>query len=346
MNNKQRGSSGKPNALHPRNPHAGRYDFDLLCAAVPALKECLRTKPDGAITIDFADPFAVKCLNKAILAQHYQVTDWDIPDNYLCPPIPGRADYVHYLADLLATRHTPKVFDQADPYSLIIPHAQDAHLVRGAGVKVLDIGVGANGIYPIVGAGNFDWSFLASDIDPVSVASVKTLVQAHPSRLANVFVVLQSDRNKMFEGVVSPNDKIDISMCNPPFHNSLEEAEASHRRKRHNLNKHQGKRETLSGSKKSSGMFNFGGQGAELWCKGGERLFLRKMTSESLQFCDQVCWFSSLVSNSENVAPLKKRIKKLGARYIAVMDMGQGQKKSRIVAWSYQTKTALLNWGN
>jgi 23S rRNA (adenine1618-N6)-methyltransferase len=26
-------------------------------------------------------------------------------NNYLCPPIPGRADYIHYIADLLASNN-------------------------------------------------------------------------------------------------------------------------------------------------------------------------------------------------------------------------------------------------
>lgn len=40
-------------------------------------------------------------LNKALLAAHYDIEYWDIPDTYLCPPIPGRADYVHRAAELL-----------------------------------------------------------------------------------------------------------------------------------------------------------------------------------------------------------------------------------------------------
>ena len=44
----------------------------------------------------------MKALNKALLAHFYAVKHWDIPDGFLCPPVPGRADYVHHLADLLA----------------------------------------------------------------------------------------------------------------------------------------------------------------------------------------------------------------------------------------------------
>jgi 23S rRNA (adenine1618-N6)-methyltransferase len=51
-------------------------------------------------TIDFSDPEAVKSLNQALLISYYDIQMGY--SHYLCPPIPGRADYIHYIADLLA----------------------------------------------------------------------------------------------------------------------------------------------------------------------------------------------------------------------------------------------------
>ncbi len=67
-------------------------------------------------------------LNKALLAAHYDIEYWDIPDTYLCPPIPGRADYVHRVAELLDVEVKGKY----------VHHK----------VRALDVGVGANCIYP------------------------------------------------------------------------------------------------------------------------------------------------------------------------------------------------------
>src|SRR5690606_36462402 len=88
--------------LHERNRHAGRYDFAALIDGTPELGSFLVAKPYGDHSIDFADPAAVRCLNRALLKSFYGVKQWELPDGYLCPPIPGRADYVHHLADLLA----------------------------------------------------------------------------------------------------------------------------------------------------------------------------------------------------------------------------------------------------
>ena len=90
----------KPALLHPRNPHQGRYDMEALCKACPELRSYLKSNPKDETTIDFSDSKAVLYLNKALLAHYYQTPNWQIPEGYLCPPIPGRADYIHHIADL------------------------------------------------------------------------------------------------------------------------------------------------------------------------------------------------------------------------------------------------------
>ncbi len=70
--------------LHPRNRHHQRYDLPALCQAHPDLQGYITLNPLGEQTIDFADPQAVKALNKALLAYFYAVKHWDIPDGFLC----------------------------------------------------------------------------------------------------------------------------------------------------------------------------------------------------------------------------------------------------------------------
>ena len=137
-------TSTKTGQLHPRNPHKGRYDLEALCNALPALNGFIRTNPAGQKTINFSCEQAVLHLNKALLAHHYRIQNWQIPKGYLCPPIPGRADMIHYLADLLA-------------------ESNGGELTTGCHVRCLDIGTGANCIYPIIGHRTYGWQFLASD---------------------------------------------------------------------------------------------------------------------------------------------------------------------------------------
>ncbi|RZL16627.1 MAG: 23S rRNA (adenine(1618)-N(6))-methyltransferase RlmF [Pedobacter sp.] len=290
--------------LHPRNKHRSNYDFVALTKSLPALKSYVAINKYGNESIDFSDPAAVKTLNKALLSHFYNITNWDIPEGYLCPPIPGRADYIHYLADLL---------EEEEP------------LLKSKNIKVLDIGIGANCVYPIIGHQEYGWTFVGTDIDPIAVKAAKAIVAANPDLSSHVEVRHQPNKNQIFQGVIKPGDSFTISMCNPPFHSSAEEANAGSKRKLQNLGKHKGKETTL----------NFGGQAAELWTEGGELTFIRKMIDESKAVASQCKWFSSLVSKSANLPFIYSALDRVGVTYYNTIDMAQGQKISRFVIWTF-----------
>lgn len=307
-------NTAKKGLLHPRNLHQGSYDFQELSAGSPQLDAYIVSGPSGQLTIDFSNPDALLALNQALLKHFYHVDFWQIPAGYLCPPVPGRADYIHYLADLLA-----------ESCNGIPP--------TGKQVKVLDIGTGANCIYPIIGSQSYGWSFVGSDIDPVSLKTADLLVKANRNLQPFIKLVRQKNAKAIFDGIIKPQDKFALTICNPPFHASLEKAHAGSIRKVNNLNK--GK----AGSNEVK--LNFGGQGNELCCAGGEIAFLKQMCRESKNYRQQVGWFSSLVSKSENVAPLKKLLTELGAKQVKVIKMSQGQKVSRLIAWCFLNEPAL-----
>ena len=311
-----------PSQLHPRNPHQGRYDLNVLTAVCPELKSHLKLNPKGEQTVNFANEDAVRLLNQALLAHHYQVLHWNIPADYLCPPIPGRADYIHYAADLLRGKKN--------------------------NAKVLDIGTGANCIYPIIGSRSYGWKFIASDIDPIAVSAANLIVDSNAVLKNKIKVLQQKNQTSIFSGIIGPHDLFDLTLCNPPFHASLAEANAVTERKTHNLNRHKvkysGKQAVVEDVVDKSLGRNFGGQKSELWCEGGELVFLKRMINESQNFSQQVMWFTSLVSKSDNVKPLKKLLNQVGAKQVKVVSMSQGQKVSRLIAWSFLTNEQLEDW--
>ena len=290
--------------MHPRNPHSDRYDFDDLCHACPPLDQYLKSNPRGDRTIDFADPAAVLCLNGALLAHCYGVKHWAIPKGYLCPPIPTRADYIHHLADVIeATRFGERP------------------------VRILDIGTGANCIYPIIGSQAYGWKFVGSDIDPVSVKTARAIVEANQCLQKQIRIVHQKDPHAIFKGLLHPSDRFEATMCNPPFHDSPEAARAESQRKVRNLN--------MGRTSKTEVPLNFGGQPAELWCPGGEVAFILQMIRESAGVAENVKWFTSLVSKSKSLPPLQKALHAIDATQVKVIPLQQGQKKSRVIAWRF-----------
>jgi 23S rRNA (adenine1618-N6)-methyltransferase len=283
--------------LHPRNRFNARYDFPQLIAASPALAALVKPNAYGDESIDYADPLAVKALNQALLKQAYGLQRWDIPQGYLCPPIPGRSDYIHHLADLIALR-------------------------RGPSVRVLDIGTGANCIYPLIGASEYGWSFVGAEVDPAAWRWAQKVVIANPSVAGLIECRLQKSAAQCFDGIVQAGERFDLTMCNPPFHGSAAEAAEGTQRKLRNL-----------GGKKTG--LNFGGKANELWCEGGELGFIRRMIEESAGCAKSCGWFTTLVSKSEHLARLEKTLRKVKASEVKVIEMAQGQKKSRILAWRF-----------
>jgi 23S rRNA (adenine1618-N6)-methyltransferase len=293
-------------ALHPRNRHRERYDFEQLMITCPALWPFVRPNAYNDLSVDFADPAAVKMLNRALLQHHYGIVQWDIPPHYLCPPIPGRADYIHHMADLLAVGNAG-----------VIP--------TGEAITCLDIGVGANAVYPIIGCAEYGWSFIGADIDPVAIANARTIAAANPVLSGKLDLRLQPDARNMFEGILKPDERIDLSICNPPFHASMQDAQAGTLRKLRNL----------SGKAVRTVTNNFGGQHNELWCQGGERHFVTQMVRESTRFAHQCRWFSTLLSKSDNLKAVQMALQQANAAEVKVIAMGQGNKVSRIVAWTF-----------
>ena len=260
--------------------------------------------PRGESSIDFADPAAVQALNRALLKTFYGISHWDIPAGYLSPPIPGRADYVHRVAELLRSK------SGAYP--------------RGGSVRVLDVGVGANCIYPIIGHAEYGWTFVGSDVDPVALESARRIVDSNRSLTGAVELRLQISSDKILAGIVRKDEMFEAVICNPPFHASLAEAEAASRRKWKNL----GHGDTAKR--------NFGGQGRELWFPGGEAAFVRRMIEEAAALRANVRWFTALISKEESLAEIERAMKKAAVTDRRTMGMEQGRKKSRIVAWTFR----------
>lgn len=300
--------------LHPRNLHNNGYDFTLLCNALPELKPLLITnKYNNQLTIDFSDSNSVKALNHALLKFHYHIKSWNIPEQNLCPAIPGRVDYIHYLQDLLSSTNLPSAF-------------------KDKSIVVLDVGTGASCIYPLLGHQVYGWHFIASDIDSNSINNAKSILQCNVPLVDSIDCRLQSDQKKIFNGIIKQDEIIHMTLCNPPFHKSLKEAKQGSQNKWQNLAK---SNTTANKQSKSSTKLNFSGQKAELWCEGGELAFIRNMIKESKQFKTQVYWFTCLISQKDNLFLIKQAIKKANANQVKVIKMAQGNKTSRFIAWSY-----------
>jgi 23S rRNA (adenine1618-N6)-methyltransferase len=302
--------------FHKRNIHKDRYDLIELAKVLPELSDFIVKNPDGENTVDFTDSKAVLFLNKALLKKYYNVDNWMIPEGYLCPPIPGRADYIHYAADLLSDINQGEV-------------------PRGKRVNVLDIGTGANCVYPIIGSQSYGWKFTATEIDPLSLKVARLIVQSNPSLSKQVKIKQQKQKQFILHRMIDEKDRFDLTVCNPPFHGSKKEALESNIKKWNKLSK--------SGEEKPVNL-NFGGMENELWYPGGETAFIKRMIKESCDYKEQVCWFTSLVSRKENLKPLENQLKISNVKDNKIISMSHGQKQSRLIAWTFLSEEERNDW--
>ena len=285
--------------MHPNNIHNDDYDFEVLIESHPELKTFVSLNDYGNNSIDFSNSNAVFHLNKSLLIHHYKLTDWNIPEHYLCPPIPGRADYIHHIADLL----------KEDNIS--------------SDISGLDIGVGANCIYPILGTQIYKWDMVGADINLDAIASAKVNVIATKALKNHIEIRHQENNANIFKGVIYVDEYFHFTMCNPPFHASKDEATKASFRKLKNLN--------IDNRLE----LNFGGQALELWCNGGEALFIKRMIKQSVAFKTKVGWFTCLISKKENLKNIYKQLNKLSVTHKTIT-MQQGHKTSRFVAWKFK----------
>jgi len=300
--------------LHPRNLHRESYNFGQLVKASPELRKFVSLNKYQQETIDFTNADAVKVLNRALLKTHYNINHWDIPEGFLCPPIPGRADYIHYLADLLA-------------------ESNDGVFPPGKQVKILDIGIGANCIYPLLGVRSYGWYFVGSDIDAAAIQSANAIITSNKNTVGKIEARLQPKSADIFNGIIKPGEFFDATICNPPFHASLKEAQAGTLTKWRNLGKEQKK-----------DMLNFGGQKAELWTAGGETAFINRMIEQSAQIPDSCFWFTTLVSKKDSLEAIYRTLHWFKAVDVKTISMSQGQKVSRIVAWTFLDEAKQQDW--
>ena len=197
----------KNKGLHPKNRFNQGYELDLLVKQNPKLKEFVIINKYDSVTIDFSNPIAVKELNKALLFSYDTISVWDFPDENLCPPIPGRLDYILHLKDLLSQEEE---------------------------IKILDIGTGATCIYPLLGVAEYKWKFVATDIDLDSLDTAQDIIDDN-NFTDKIELRQQFNETHILKNILDDNDSFSATMCNPPFYKSAEEAQGANKRKSRNL---------------------------------------------------------------------------------------------------------------
>ncbi|KAL3814037.1 hypothetical protein ACJIZ3_015305 [Penstemon smallii] len=326
--------------IHPRNKYSDNPpDFGLLASLYPSFEPFVFYSHDGRPKIDWTDFNATRELTRVLLL-HDHGLNWWIPDGQLCPTVPNRSNYIHWIEDLLASDVVP--CSRAD----------------GDVAKGFDIGTGANCIYPLLGASLLGWKFVGSDVTDVAMEWANQNVRSNPqisemieirrvdcedndldsqelqnrqqsnsegmgssnntendngpsSVLQSVSSVKKSYNGPpILLGVVKDGENFDFCMCNPPFFETMDAA---------GLNP------------KTS----CGGTPDEMVCSGGEHAFITRIIEDSVKLKATFRWYTSMVGRKLNLNNLVSRLWNVGATIVKTTEFVQGKTSRWGLAWSF-----------
>jgi hypothetical protein len=162
---------------HEKNPYKNRPpDFSALAAKHPDMlgPHVRLNKTTGRGSLDFTDIEAAQALTRTLLLHDFGLKV-DILKGHLCPPLPNRINYLCWLSDLFE--------------ATTVSSAGSINAPQAPPVRVLDIGVGPVGIYPLLGHSLFRWSFVGSDIDSDAIEHCQRNLDANPQLAGSISLV-------------------------------------------------------------------------------------------------------------------------------------------------------------
>lgn len=274
-----------------RNLYASETDFRRLAREDGAFASFI--KDDGKL--DFNDPAAMVQLTKTLLMADFGLKI-ELPGDRLCPPVPNRHNYILWLKGLMDTT---------------------SYEPPGRKLWGIDIGTGASCIYPLLGAAQRPWHFVATDIDPKSLEYARKNVRLN--RLEDRIQVLARTSTS---ALIPLSDllvhSVDFVMMNPPFYSSEEELLSLAKRKN---------RPPLSACT---------GAPIEMVCEGGEVAYIGRMMEESLTLRERVQWYTAMVGKASSIDTLVERLRGHNIDNFAVTEFVQGNKTRRwALGWSF-----------
>ncbi len=298
-----------------------------------ATKSAQRERRHASFSSCVTQDFSIQ-LTRALLQALFRLKLPYLDEAHLCPPVPNRFFYLHWI-------HTKL---------LPVSWAAGNDITRSRG---LDIGAGASCIYSMLAARFFRSTMITSEIDPKSVCLARANVQAnHLSSMITILQVppsfsqqqLQQQTNirsiggplqRSIEGWFHhrqensvPNNgtstdlTLDFVMTNPPFYDpssmEISTARVGDGRARTNMTVSEG---------------NY---------PGGEIGFVIEMIEDSLRMSSNqnscsfhASWYSSMLGKKTSLVKLQKLLLHLlGPAHIETTEYGPGHYTRWFLAWS------------
>ena len=302
VNGKRQKCDEQEGGMHPKNRYRyERPDFRRFVEICPEFRQYTTTSSteDGHVSVDFRNWDACRELVRLQFQEDFGIS-WTIPKPHLVPPIANRLNYLCFIHDLI---------------SLWSPEPKNRASYE---YKVLDIGCGANLVYPLLGAVYFGWSFVGCDVNTDALRIAATNRDANPS--ISPCIILKKVASQPCQGnngtrgiigsCLDDDDTFDACVCNPPFFSNFSDMG-------------------------QNPLTNYGGTSMEMVYPGGEESFVIEMIQDSAQHKHSIAWFSTMVGKKQTLKHAKKLLYSLGNTCIRTHELVQGTTHRWVISWSF-----------
>ena len=264
-------------------------DFLILIKEFPELKKYI-IKHDEKIeefSFDWSNNDLSLLMTKSILNYYFNIKYYDIPKGFLIPPVPSRLNYLNLINELIKD-------------------------IEKENIIGVDIGTGANIIYPILGNSIYNWKFICSEINNESYNNAKLILQKNNLE-ENINLIKQENKNNIFVSIINQENKYTFSMCNPPYYDYEQEIKIE--------------------DKKRDTEYNFD----EVYYEKGELGFFERYFEESICYKKNIFLFTILIGKKSNSEIIYDKINSYN-NIIKLCDIKKimtGNNVRYIIYWSF-----------
>eukprot|EP00940_MAST-03C_sp_MAST-3C-sp2_P000721 g721.t1 len=158
----------------------------------------------------------------------------------------------------------------------------------------------------------YGWRFVGLEIDPISFESAKKNVEINDLSRDIELRLVRKNEGGVLDPALLGTDRVDFSMCNPPFYGSAAEKSAHPSR--------------CCVSTTSESIYE----------AGGEIGFVSRIIDDSLKFKRRVRWYTSMIGRKKSLKNLLRRLREeKDVREVCTYTFRQGQTDRWGLAWSF-----------
>ena len=265
-------------------------DFLILIKEFPELKKYIIKHNDNKIeefSFDWSNNDLSLLMTKSILKYYFNIQYYDIPKGFLIPPIPSRLNYLNLIHSLIKD-------------------------IKEENIIGIDIGTGANIIYPILGNSVYNWKFICTEINNESYNNARIILQKNNLE-EDINLIKQDNKNNIFLGILNRENKYSFSMCNPPYYDYEQEIKIE--------------------DKKRDSEFNFD----EVYYKEGELGFFQRYLEESICYKKNIFLYTILIGKKSNSEIIYDKINTYNGiiKLCNIKKIQTGNNVRYIIYWSF-----------